>query len=137
MSYSRKKYPTYKKLQSDTLSPFKDRTMSEIFVYAAVYGFNNKKKEELKDPTPNISAVALSNKQRSVLLTIAISDTQGIDILFKQDDAIRMIEQYANGGIGLLESELLGGIHADAITKMSSSMKAILDDRLNSTDQTA
>lgn len=127
VSYSKKKSNTYKKLQSDPLSPFKDKTMAEIFVYAAIFGFSNKRKAELKDPVPQISAVAFSNKQKAVLLTTVISDTQGIDILFAPDDAIEMVEQYANGGIDLLESQLLGDIHADAITKMSSAMKEILD----------
>lgn len=132
VNYSKKKAEIYKRLLSDKLSPFHSKNMADVFVYAAVYGFNANKKEELETKIPQISAIAFDNRQKAVLLSIAISSTGGIDTLFSSDETITIIEQYANGGIDLLEDNLLGSIHGDAITRMSSKLRDIIDDRTKS-----
>ncbi len=129
VSYSKEQRKIYDKLMMDQLSPFKGKNMSDIFVYAAVFGFKNNKRTELLVKRPQISAVAFTKSQKSILLTIAISDRQNIDVLFDADRVIDIIEQYANAGVEILEQDLLGNVHADAITKMSSDMKGILDKR--------
>ena len=127
VSYSKEKFKIYDKLQTDQLSPFKGRTMSEIFVYAAVSGFKSDMREELKQAVPQISAVAFTDKQRAVLLSIAIQKAGNVDVLFDTGMVSKMVIEYANGGIGQLESELIGDVHgADAVTKMASAMRSAI-----------
>ncbi len=128
VSYADEKTDTYERLRNDTLSPFKGMTMGDIFVYAAVFGFKNRRREKIEKAKPNISAVALSDKQTALLLAISIAETGGIDILFQNDAATRVIEEYANGGIDILESELIGNVDEDAIAKMFSTMKTLIAD---------
>ena len=133
LSYSSEKLKNYKQLLDDPLSPFKDKTMADIFVYATIYGFINNCREELKNIKPQISSLALSKQHRAILLTIAISHKKNIDILFEPSKAIKIIEEYANGGIGKLESELLGNFTVDVITQLSSNMLEIIDEQIKST----
>ena len=133
LSYSGEKIKNYNRLREDALSPFKGRMMADIFVYAAIYGFINDRHEELKNVKPQISSHALSKQQSAILLAITISHKKSIDILFEPDKAIKIIEEYANGGIDKLESELLGNFTVDAITQMSSKMKEIIDEQIKST----
>lgn len=125
VSYAKDKLATYTRLRDDPLSPFKGRDMVDIFVNAAITGFTAKKRVELKKKTPNISVLAMSPEQKSILLTIAIAEKHTIDILFSKRDAVRIIEEYANGGIDILESRLSGNIHDDPVQLMAQSMKEI------------
>ena len=99
--------------------------MVDIFVNAAVTGFLAKRRVELKKKVPNISSVAMTPEQKSILLAIAIAEKQTIDILFSRHDAIVIIEEYANGGIDVLESKITGSVHDDPIQIMAQSMKEI------------
>ena len=89
VSYSKSKFKIYERLRADPLSPFKGKNMSDVFVFAAVAGFRNNKKTKLVKAMPNISAVAFSRKQKAILLSLVISDTNGIDILFDAAKATR------------------------------------------------
>ena len=90
------------------------------------------KKPKLVKAMPQISAVAFSRKQKAILLSLVISDTNGIDILFDAAKATRTVEEYANWGIEEIESELKGNVHgADTITKMSSLMKETINEELS------
>lgn len=132
VSYSKSKFKIYERLRADPLSPFKGKNMSDVFVFAAVAGFRHNKKTKLVKAMPQISAVAFSRKQKAILLSLVISDTNGIDILFDAAKATRTVEEYANWGIEEIESELKGNVHgADTITKMSSLMKETINEELS------
>ena len=77
---------------------------------------------------PYISAVAFTDKQRAVLLSIAIQNEGDVDILFDPAAVSKIVNEYANGGIGILESELIGDVRgkADAVTKMASVMRSAI-----------
>ena len=124
-SYSKEKRKIYERLREDSLSPFIDSTMADIFVYAAVFGFINKRRDKIKTAIPQISAVALKPRQKSLLLTIAIVEKGDVDILFNKDDAILIIEEYANGGISLLEDQLISNTELDSTTMLASEMRKL------------
>lgn len=132
VSYSKEKGEIYDMLKDDPLSPFMGETMATVFVYAAVFGFENNIKESLKHPVPQIPTSALSPTQKAVLLSLAISDNGGIDILL--GDAKRatdVICKYANGGIDILESRLIkGGVGADVMTRMSADLHEMIEKRI-------
>lgn len=125
VSYSEEKHEIYKRLQDDPLSPFKGQDMAEIFVHAAICGFNKDKPEPLEKAKPSISAVAITEEQTSILLAIVVDSTGSVEKLFKPTEASRIIEEYANGGIKLLEDEL-GGINGPNIAQMSEEMMSII-----------
>ena len=131
VSYSKEKLTIYDKLQDDPLSPFKGRIMSEIFAYAAAFGFKKGRKEALRQAVPNISATAFTDTQRAVLLSIAIQSEGNVDVLFYPGTVSKIVNEYANGGIDIIESELIGDVDgkADAVTKMASAMRGALDKR--------
>ena len=124
-SYSKEKQKIYDRLQDDALSPFKGSTMADIFIYAAVFGFTNKRREKIKKAVPQISAVAFKPRQKSLLLTIAIVENGDIDILFNKEDAISIIEEYANGGIDLLEDQLINNTESDSTVMLASEMRRL------------
>lgn len=123
VSYSSEKTGIYDRLRDDSRSPFVKRTMADVFIFAAVFGFKYKKREKLKSPRPNITANAFDRGQTALLLTIPIMESGGIDVLFHNREAITIIEEYANGGIGLLEDQLLSSIDVDVVTKMASDLR--------------
>lgn len=133
MSYSEEKGRIYGMLTDDPLSPFRGETMATVFVYAAVFGFENSTRESLKNPMPQIRTSALSPTQKAVLLSLAISESGGIDILL--GDATRVIDvicQYANGGIDILESKLIkGSVGADVMTQMSADLNEMIEKRID------
>ena len=124
MSYSKENLDIYNSLMTDRLSPFREKTMSEVYIYAAVSGFIRNARVKLTKSVPNISVVAMSRRHRAVLISLALQEAGDIDILFRPAEVRTMIDEFANGGITRLSSELIGDIHeADAITKMSSAMR--------------
>lgn len=125
VSYAESKFDIYNKLMKDVLSPFRGKTMADIFVYAAVFGFNAGRQHRIepKEKKPQISATAMTQEQKATLLTIAIEHTGSIDILFEEEKAAEIVEGYANMGIDLLEDKMLGGTRGDFISMLASSMR--------------
>lgn len=128
VSYSNEKKEVYDMLLEDALSPFRGKTMADVFVYAAIYGFKQRRREKLKKAIPNISAKAIETPHTALLLTIPITETGGIDVLFDEEAASNIIEEYANGGIDILEDELIGTAGQDPTTKMCSDIREMMVD---------
>lgn len=125
LSYDKDKEEVYLRLRKDPLSPFQGNTMATIFLYAAVLGFKRGVRRELAKPIPNISVEALSSDQISLLLSIPIV-MDDIDTLFDPEGANRTINEYANGGIGMIEDELVASPHEDPSHKLSKFMRDLL-----------
>lgn len=123
VSYAKDKHEAYNRLREDSKSPFKGRSMVDVFVSAAVAGFIAKKRTKLKKKTPNISAVAMSPQQKAILLTIAISEGNTVDVLFNRSKTIDAIEEYANSGINVLESKISESLHVDPIEELALYIK--------------
>ena len=116
-------------------TPFKNKDMTDIFMYAAIFGFIKKKKIPLKKRQPNISTNAFSDKQKALLLTIAIAEGRSIDVLFKDqsktsEDLIKTIEEYANAGIDILKERFLDSVEEYASPEkiIEGEIRAIIED---------
>lgn len=84
-------------------SPFKDRTYAEVFLCAMALGFKNKSREKFKGKRiPQISIDALKEKGRNLILSLAISESNDLEILYDPKAVYDIAEEYANGGIPLL-----------------------------------
>ena len=128
VSYSKDKQEAYKRLTEDSMSPFKGRNMTDVFVNAAVAGFVSKRRSKLKKKIPNISTVAMTHDQKAILLTIAIAMNESVDILFEKNEVKVIIEEYANSGIDTLEARISGSINDEPIQDMAQRMKESIQD---------
>ena len=126
-SYSKKKGEIYDRLHDDAISPFEGGTMADVFFYAAVLGFRIGRREALVKPQPNIPLNAFGDHRVAVLVSMAVSDAETLDVLFHPDKAKTALEEYANAGIDLIEKDMLGGADAEPIERMAFIMKETLD----------
>jgi dnd system-associated protein 4 len=106
-------------LTTDNHSPF--QTYADIILFAAVLGVKQQKRIPLKDishtePGPISSEVFISRGYDPVMKLIAIAETQNINIIapnqpeFEQQ-RLNILEEYANGGLEILQQELRGAVN--------------------------
>ncbi len=96
------------------------QTYADIVIFAACFGIKHQKKVPLKaisqsEPAPISLEVFISRGYDWVIKLIAFSDTQDINILSAYDSEtevarIKILEEYANGGLEQLREELRGAI---------------------------
>ena len=96
------------------------QTYADIVIFAASFGIKHQKKVPLKtisqsEPAPISLEVFISRGYDWIIKLIAFTDTQDINILSAYDsDAevarIKILEEYANGGLEQLREELRGAI---------------------------
>lgn len=81
-------------------------TMRELMCFAAVLGYENKKRMKLGNKTHDIDARIWERSQQAMDLVylIALVDQQDGEILRdeREDDALGIFEEYANGGLDVL-----------------------------------
>jgi len=127
LSYSSDKKEIYERLQDGDSSTLKGRTFAEIFMYAVIYGYKNKENPPLVKPIPQIPSNAFSKTNKSLMLAIMISQSsKGIEVLVNRMEVKKELEQYANGGISILESVLTSGRIGDAVTQLEKEMRGLL-----------
>ncbi|HHP7232588.1 MAG TPA: DNA phosphorothioation-associated protein 4 [Xenococcaceae cyanobacterium] len=96
------------------------QTYADIIIFAASFGIKHQKKVPLKEisqsePAPINLEIFISRGYDWVIKLIALADTQDTQILSAYDaDAevarIKVLEEYANGGLELLKEELRGAV---------------------------
>ena len=128
VSYSREKRPIYDRLMNESISPLKGKLMADIFMYSVIFGFINTKSVPLEKPVPQIPSNALGETEKSLLLaTMISSSSKGVDVLLDKDEVRKSLEQYANGGIEILEKYLTEGKVGDSLTNLESKMREIIN----------
>lgn len=124
LGYSEDKRRIYDKLLKK-YRLFQEERLADIFFYAAIMGFKNGHTATLKRRKTGIRFSAFSDRQIAILLSLAIADTNGVDILMKKNGARDIIEEYANWGIDELEAIAIPGAVRDEY--MEQLKRAILD----------
>ena len=105
------------------------QTYADVMVFAASLGIKRKKRRPLeevakRDPSPIGIEVFWSRGYDSVIKLVAIADSKDINILSPTDEKaeanrVEIFEEYANGGLTLLEDELRGSVdYAERILLM-------------------
>jgi dnd system-associated protein 4 len=99
-------------------SPF--QTYADIILFAAVLGAKNKQRRPLgeiskKEPGPISIEVFLAHGYDPVMKLIAIAATENINVISPdrsdvEQQRIQIFEEYANGGLDLLDRELCGAV---------------------------
>ena len=88
----------------DSSSIFKNRTRVDVFMYAMALGFNAKKRLPLEKKAANLNPSAISGDMRWLMRSVAVADTEDLDIIIKDHHTkvIEIAEEYANAGIKIL-----------------------------------
>ena len=88
----------------DSSSIFKNRTRVDVFMYALALGFNAKKRLPLEKKAANLNPSAISGEMRWLMRSVAVADTEDLDIIVKDHHTkvIEIAEEYANAGIKIL-----------------------------------
>lgn len=84
--------------------PFQN--MWELFVYAAVLGYANGKKKEILKPHKPFRWLNIGNSHQKNLLILAISNYNSLELLQDKDELRKNIEEYANGGLSIIDQEI-------------------------------
>jgi dnd system-associated protein 4 len=103
---------------SENNSPF--QTYADVILFAAVLGAKQKQRTPLgeiskKEPGPISIEIFIARGYDSVMKLIAIAATENINVIspdrsdFEQQ-RIGIFEEYANGGLELLDRELCGAV---------------------------
>lgn len=101
---------------NEKTAPF--QTYVEVLVFAAALGVKHKKRtivEEVskRDPDPIPQEHFISRGYDLIIKVLAVTDTKTLSILSSNDSEVAYIEifeEYANGGLEILQSELRGAV---------------------------
>ena len=104
------------KASDDTTGPF--QTYVDVMVFAAALGAKRKKRVSLVEFARDLDPIRRdyfdNNRCELVINLLAISETQAQNILAddeKSDEQrIKIFEEYANGGLEILQDELRGAV---------------------------
>ena len=102
VAYDKKDQEFYRSLcAEDSSSIFKNRTRVDVFMYAMALGFNAKKRLPLEKKAANLNPSAISGEMRWLMRSVAVADTEDLDIIIKDHHTkvIEIAEEYANAGI--------------------------------------
>jgi dnd system-associated protein 4 len=114
---------------SDNNSPF--QTYADVILFAAVLGAKRKQRLPLgeiskKEPGPISSEIFIARGYDSAIKLIAIAATENINVIAPdrsdvEQQRIHIFEEYANGGLDILQQELRGAVdYTDRILLMLS-----------------
>ncbi len=120
------RHELYRELTEAESSPFYERTMKDVFVFAAAYGFYYKAREKLKRKKGTIPMSAFSDPEKWLLMSIAIADQNSLDVLFQVKTIYEIAQEYANGGITILRNAVMSQQPGDAYKRMEIEIRSIL-----------
>lgn len=104
------------KASDDTTGPF--QTYADVIVFAAALGAKRQKRVPLVDITKDLDPIRReyfdNNKYKYIVNLIAISEIKEQNVLSDDEKSneqrIRIFEEYANGGLEILQNELRGAV---------------------------
>ncbi len=105
-------------LSKETTGPF--QTYADVMAFAAALGAKRKKRVPLgevskRDPLPIGIEIFISRGYDTMMKLLAIAETKDINIISPHDEnweeeRIAIFEEYANGGLEILQEELRGAV---------------------------
>jgi hypothetical protein len=108
LAIEKSKHPFYEELKKgDYLPEFKGQEMVYLFAMAMAYGVYNKKRKPLKGVQRSISRSFMDKEFGWLIKAVAISvSEEGVEIILDQAKIYKIAEEYANGGMDLIERQL-------------------------------
>ncbi len=100
---------------NEKTAPF--QTYVEVMIFAAALGAKHKKRVPLEEIAKDLSPVRqdyFASNYTLLINLLAINETQNIDVLgddeIADDKRIHIFEEYANGGLEILQNEVRGAV---------------------------
>lgn len=92
--------------QEKDTPPFE--SMKNLFMLAAFIGYKNKKRVPLENRVDIFSWQVLATDENylSLLYALAVTETNGVEVLTDRRKILTIAEEYANGGILQIEEEV-------------------------------
>lgn len=129
------------KASDDTTGPF--QTYADVLIFAAALGAKRRKRVPLvnfaKDLDPIRREYFDSNKSEILINLIAIFDVENQNVLAENEQSdeqrIEIFEEYANGGLEILQDELRGAVdYTERIVLILSSQRVKQEEQDNDFD---
>ena len=86
----------------DSSSIFKKKDRVDVFMYALALGFNARKRLPLVKKAANLNPSAISGDERWLMRSIAVTDTEDLNVIKDHKEVVKIAEEYANAGIIIL-----------------------------------
>jgi len=108
LAIEKSQHPFYDKLKKgDYLPEFKGQEMVYLFAMAMAYGVFHRKRKPLKGVQRSISRSFMDKEFGWLIKAIAISvSEEGVDVISDNAKIYKIAEEYANGGMELIERQL-------------------------------
>ena len=83
-------------------------SMKNLFMLATFIGYKNKKRVPLENRVDIFSWQVLATDEEyvSLLYALAVTETNGVEVLANRNEILSIAEEYANGGILQIEKEV-------------------------------
>jgi hypothetical protein len=131
LAIEKSQHPFYEKLKKgDYLPEFKGQEMVYLFAMAMAYGVYHKKRKPLKGLQRSISRSFMDKEFGWLLKAVAISvSEEGIDVISDNAKIYKIAEEYANGGMTLIESQLKSFKPGEFENEMEMELNSFMQDR--------
>ncbi|ASU34248.1 hypothetical protein [Mucilaginibacter xinganensis] len=80
--------------------------MWELFVYAAILGFMRDRRKPIDKQHKPFRWLNIGNTHQRNLLILAVSKYDSLELLQDKEELKKMIEEYANGGLSIMNQEI-------------------------------
>lgn len=119
-----------KKLFNELLDkgPLKGIGNKNIFILAVVYGYKKGTRIKIKKKESFTRMEYLNKEDKSLLYSIAIKEKESLDILNNKNELYSIVEEYANAGIKIIESEIKGKDYGDYNKRLEDGLYDIVNE---------
>ena len=99
-------------LINEEWSPFKGRTMADVYIYAMAYAFSHNMKPKALDPKPmKLPPYAFDIEKRTLMRSLAIHVKNDIRVIKNNSEVVTICSEYANAGLGSIYNALKNKNH--------------------------
>ena len=102
-------------------SPFKGKTLADVFLYSMALGFTKRKRKELSGSTKgSISSDAFQDRGKWLIRAVAVQEENDLFVLTDKTKVVKIAVEYANGGFDDLLEIVYSGDPRDAEKRLES-----------------
>ena len=107
---------------------FSGKDNKDKFLFAMSIGFRNDLKYTLQSREGYVRAEYLQLNDEALIDSLAIYDSQSVDVISDRERVFKIAEEYARGGIRLLYDKLTSSQPGSYIKKLESELYGILEE---------
>lgn len=94
-------------LINEDWSPFKGRTIADVYIYSMAYAFSHNMKPKALDPKPmKLPPYAFDIEKRTLMRSLAIHVKNDIRVIKNNNEVVTICSEYANAGLGPIYNAL-------------------------------